>query len=124
VLIGPQASLMGCMIGPEAFIATGAAIFPGARIGRGAEVRIHGVVHVRSVLPDGATVPIGWVAVGDPAEILPPDEHDRIWALQKPMNFPLTVYGVDRAEDGTTDMREITRRLAVEFARHRDDTVR
>jgi hypothetical protein len=40
-------------------------------------------VHLRTVLPEGATVPLGWIAVGDPAEILPPYEHERIWAIQK-----------------------------------------
>ena len=38
----------------------------------GSEVRIHGVVQVNTVLPPGATVPVGWVAVGDPAQIFPP----------------------------------------------------
>src|SRR5215216_3413608 len=33
-------------------------------LGRNAEVRINGVVHVNTVLEDEALVPIGWVAVG------------------------------------------------------------
>ena len=58
------------------------------------------------------------MAVGDPASILPPDQHDRIWAIQKPLNFPLTVYGLEREE---ADMVKITRRLAASLASHRDD---
>ena len=57
VMIGAQARLVGCRIGEEAFIATGATIFNGAVIGRGAEVRINAIVHLRTVLPqrrDGA----------------------------------------------------------------------
>ena len=42
-------------------------------------------------------MPIGWVAVGDPASILPPDQHDRIWAVQEPLNFPEWVYGFNRS---------------------------
>jgi hypothetical protein len=42
---------------------------PRARLGRGVEVRIKGIVHVNTALEDGAMVPIGWVAVGNPARI-------------------------------------------------------
>jgi hypothetical protein len=42
-------------------------------------------------------VPIGWIAVGDPPQILSPDRHDEIWAVQKPLNFPEWVYGSTRA---------------------------
>ena len=77
VLIGPHAHVNGARIGAEAFVATGAALFPGATVGARAEVRIHGVVHVNSAVPDGAVVPIGWIAVGDPedAAARPPRGH-------------------------------------------------
>ena len=87
-LIGPNAHVVGCTIENEAFIATGASIFHGAVIGTGAEVRVNGTVHLRSHLKAGETVPINWVAVGNPAEIYPPDQHEKIWAIQKPLNFP------------------------------------
>ncbi len=108
-LIGPNAHVVGCTIEDEVFIATGAAIFHGARVGKGSEVRIHGVVHLKSHLAEGETVPIGWIAVGNPAEILPPSDHERIWEIQKPLNFPLTVYGLDRSD---VDMIKITRHLS------------
>jgi carbonic anhydrase/acetyltransferase-like protein (isoleucine patch superfamily) len=104
VLVGPRAYLTGCSIEPEVFIATGATIFNGARIGRRAEVRINGIVHLRTALPEGATVPLGWVAVGDPAEILPPHEHERIWAIQKELDFPRYVFGVERPAAGESIM--------------------
>ncbi len=96
VLIGPRAALSGCTVEDCAFVATGATVLTGAVIGRGAEVRIHGVVHISTVLPPDSTVPIGWVAVGDPAEILPPEAHERIWARQRPLDFPRTVFGLER----------------------------
>lgn len=117
-LVGPNAHVVGCTVGDEVFIATGAAVFHGARIGKGAEVRIHAVVHLKTELAAGATVPIGWVAVGAPAQILPPNEHDRIWELQKPLNFPLTVYGIAREE---ADMVKITRGLAAQLGSHAGD---
>jgi len=119
-LIGPNAHVVGCRLEDQVFVATGAAIFHGATLGRGSEVRINGVVHLKTNLPPGATVPIGWVAVGDPAQIFPPDQHDRIWEIQKPLNFPLTVYGLDRSE---ADMAKITRRVAEALAGHRDDEI-
>ena len=118
-LIGPHAHVTGAVLEPEVFVATGAAVFHGARLGRGCEVRIHAVVHLKTRLEPGATVPIGWVAVGDPAEILSPDQHDAIWARQAPLNFPLTAYGLDRTTPEL--MVALTRRLSDELAAHRDD---
>ncbi len=120
VIVGPHAHVNGAVIGDHAFLATGTAVFPGARIGAGAEVRIHGVVHVNSSLHPGGVVPIGWVAVGDPAEILPPDEHERIWEIQKRLDFPGTVFGVERAPAAEM-MPTVTRRYADLFGRHRAD---
>jgi carbonic anhydrase/acetyltransferase-like protein (isoleucine patch superfamily) len=117
VLIGPHAHVNGTRIESGCFIATGAALFPGARLGSGTEVRIHGVVQVNTVLEPGSTVPIGWVAVGDPAQILPPDRHEDIWAIQRELDFPGTVYGIPRGTDAETMMRA----QAEWFGAHRDD---
>lgn len=119
-LIGPNSHVVGCTIEDEVFIATGAAIFHGALLGRGSEVRINGVVHLKSHLPAGETVPIGWVAIGNPAKILSPDHHEAIWEIQKPLNFPLTVYGFDREE---TSMEKITSRLAESLGSHMEDSI-
>ena len=91
-LVGPNAHVVGCTIDNEVFLATGCAVFHGAHIGAGSEVRIHGVVHLKTRLAAGTTVPIGWVAVGNPAQLFPASEHDAIWKVQEPLNFPLTVY--------------------------------
>jgi carbonic anhydrase/acetyltransferase-like protein (isoleucine patch superfamily) len=117
VLVGPHAHLNGTTVGEGAFLATGAALFPGSVVGAAAEVRIHGVVHVNTVLPAGATVPIGWVAVGDPAQVFPPGEHDQIWAIQESLDFPGTVYGTGR----DTPARERMSRQAAWYASHLDD---
>lgn len=121
VLIGPRAYLTGCTVEDEVFLAAGSTVFNFATIGRRAEVRINGVVHIRSRVPSDATVPIGWVAVGDPAEVLPPDQHDRIWAIQKPLDFPRVVFGLDRPAEGESIMPELTRRYAAALRRHAGD---
>ena len=118
-LIGPNAHVVGATLESQVFIATGASIFHGAHLGRGCEVRVHGTVHLRTRLEPGATVPIGWVAVGDPARILPPDQHDAIWAVQQPLDFPEWVYGFDR---NTPDlMVQVTRRLSAALGAHAED---
>ena len=119
VLVGPHAHVNGASVGAGAFLATGTSLFPGAVVGEGAEVRINGVVQVNTVLPAGAMVPIGWVAVGDPAQILPPERHDDIWAVQRELDFPGTVYGVAR----DTPARERMARQAAWLGEHRHDTV-
>jgi carbonic anhydrase/acetyltransferase-like protein (isoleucine patch superfamily) len=123
VLVGPRAYLTGCRVEENVFLATGAIIFNGAKIGTRSEVRINGVVHLKSVLLPDATVPIGWVAVGDPAEVLPPNEHDKIWAIQDGLNFPKEVFGLERAATGETIMPEVARRYTRALSAHREDKV-
>jgi len=119
VLVGPMASISGATVEDEVFLATGTRVFNGARIGSHSEVRINAVVHLRTVLPADAVVPIGWVAVGDPAQMLPPDRHDEIWALQHDLDFPGYVFGLDRE---TPDlMVQLTERYGSSLARHADD---
>jgi len=118
-LIGPNAHVVGARLEDQVFVATGAAIFHGAVLGRGSEVRVHAIVHLRTRLEPGATVPLGWIAVGDPARILPPDRHDDIWAVQAPLNFPLSVYGLER--DTPDLMVQVTRRLSQALGAHAHD---
>jgi hypothetical protein len=82
-------------------------------------VRIGGVVHVSTVLPPGTTVPIGWIAVGDPPRICPPDQHERIWEIQEGLDFPGTVYGLSRDASASERMS----RQSAWFASHLDDRV-
>jgi carbonic anhydrase/acetyltransferase-like protein (isoleucine patch superfamily) len=111
----------GCEIGDCVFVATGASIFPGARVGARAEVRINAVVQVNTVLAEDETVPIAWVAVGDPAQLFPPDRHDEIWAIQRELDFPGEVFGLDRPADGESLMPEAMRRYSELFGAHVDD---
>jgi carbonic anhydrase/acetyltransferase-like protein (isoleucine patch superfamily) len=120
VLIGPRAYLTGCTIDDECFLATGATVFNGAITKRGSEVKINGLLHVNSVLPPDASVPIGWVAVGDPAQMFPPEANEEIWAIQRTLDFPRTVFGI-RREDFL--MPDVMARYTRALGRHRDDRV-
>ena len=120
-LVGPGAHIVGAEIEDEVFLATGVSVFHGARIGRGSGVRVKATVHLRTRLEPGSVVPIGWVAIGDPAQILPPDRHDAIWAVQQPLDFYDWVYGVPRGTPGL--MVEVTGRLAQSLGAHGADRV-
>jgi carbonic anhydrase/acetyltransferase-like protein (isoleucine patch superfamily) len=120
VLAGPHAHVNGAHVEHDVFLATGASVFPGARVGHGSEVRIGAVVHVNSRLNPGSTVPIGWIAVGDPADLFPPDAHEELWRVQRAMDFPRTVFGLERAE---ATMERVSARYAKRFGRHRGDRV-
>ncbi|MFV0374759.1 gamma carbonic anhydrase family protein [Microbacterium sp.] len=119
VLVGPMASVSGAVVGDEVFLATGTRVFNGARVGDRTEVRINAVVHLRTVLPPESVVPIGWVAVGDPVQVLAPDRHEEIWAAQKDLDFLGYVFGLDR--DTPDLMVQLTERYGAALARHRDD---
>lgn len=122
VLIGPHAHLAGCEVESRSFLATGVTVLNGARIGALADVRINAVVHVGTRLPPRTAVPIGWVAVGDPAEIHPPCDHDQIWAVQRTLGFREIAF---RMGDLPRErfMSEMTGRYARALARHEEDRV-
>jgi carbonic anhydrase/acetyltransferase-like protein (isoleucine patch superfamily) len=123
VLVGPHAHLNGCEIGDSVFVATGASVFPGARVGERSEIRINAVVHVNTVVGNGQTLPIGWVAVGNPAQSFPPDRHEEIWAIQKELGFPREAFGLDRPSHGESIMPDAMRIYSERFGAHVDDTV-
>lgn len=123
VLVGPHAHLTGCKIEDNVFLATGSCVFTGARLETRSEVKINGVVHLKTTLPPDTTVPIGWVAVGDPARLHPPKDHEKIWGVQERLDFPRTVFGLDCPPAGQTIMPELTRRYAKALAQHRNDQV-
>ena len=122
VLVGPHAHLTGCVVEGDSRIATGSMLFNGARLGAGAEVEYGAVVHVNTVLPPGTAVPMGWFAGGDPAELVPPSDWDRIKELMGPLDYAGTVFGVGEQSTGPA-MPDIAQRYARGLARHRDDVI-
>jgi carbonic anhydrase/acetyltransferase-like protein (isoleucine patch superfamily) len=117
VLVGPHAHVNGATIEDEVFIATGASLFPGSVAGAGAELRINSILQVNSRLDPGAVLPIGWIAVGDPAQLFSPDRHEELWEVQRGLDFPGTVYGVPRG----TSMRDIMARQSEYYGAHQED---
>jgi carbonic anhydrase/acetyltransferase-like protein (isoleucine patch superfamily) len=123
VLVGPHAHLSGCSIEDDVFVATGTSVFNGAVIGRRSTLRINSVVHIRTRVPADTVVPIGWIAVGDPARLFSPQGHDEISALLAELNFARTVFGDEPAQRGATRMPERMPRYTRALGAHRDDRV-
>ena len=123
VLAGPNSYLTGCQVDDEVFIATGAMVFNGARMGRASSVALGGAVHIGCVVPPETRIPIGWVAVGDPARLYPPSDAAPIRAgLEEAGGFLPFVFGADPAADRGEQMRTALRRYTKMLAReHRDD---
>lgn len=121
VLIGPHAHLSGCRLAEEVFIATNASVFPHARIGARSTIRIGAVVHIRTVLPAGCSLPILWVAVGDPPELYPPHDDERMLAHLRRLDFVSTVFGLESGD--RSYMPEAMRRYTRALARHGEDRV-
>jgi len=117
VLAGPNSYLTGATIGDEVFIATGAMVFNGATMGAASSVALGGAVHINCVVPPETRIPIGWIAVGDPARLYPPGEADSIRAgLEEAGGFLPFVFGTDptapRPEQMRTALRRYTRYLS------------
>ena len=126
VLVGPHAHLTGCGVAEEVFIATGAKVFNGAQMGRASSVALGGVVHIGCIVPPLTRIPIGWVAVGDPARIYPPGEAEPIRAgiAEVGGGFLPFVFGVEDAGDRREQMRAALQRYTTAIARrHRQDEV-
>lgn len=125
-LIGPHAHVNGSRVGGRVFVATGASLFPGSVVGDRSVVRINAVVHVNTHLTPDSVVPIGWVAVGNPAVTLPPDQHEEISRELGQGRFPQTMYGVDPEFDQDAEgslMPAIAERNGLLYGRHRSDRV-
>jgi carbonic anhydrase/acetyltransferase-like protein (isoleucine patch superfamily) len=123
VLVGPHAYLTGCTVGSHSFIATGAMVFNGARLGDACVVALGGKVHIDTELVAGTRVPIGYIAIGRPATIRPPDEAPAVHEELARLDFMRFVFGVDtegkeRAEVMEDALARYTRALQV----HRSDS--
>jgi len=126
VLAGPNSYLTGCQVDDEVFIATGAMVFNGAHMGRASSVALGGAVHIGCVVPPLTRIPIGWVAVGDPARLYPPSEAEAIRAglAEVGGGFLPFVFGVDDAGDRREQMQAALQRYTAAMARHhREDEI-
>lgn len=117
-LIGPFAYVVGARLDDEVFVGTGAAVFNGAHLGRAASVAVHGVVHIHADVVSGTRIPIGWIAVGAPAQLHPPTDVAAVRAaLDNAGGFLPAVFGTDPELDRGAAMRDALTRYSRALAR-------
>ena len=124
VLIGPHAHIAGATVNGRAFVATGASVFNGAVLEQGVVVAINAVVHVGTRCVVGTGVPIGHIALGDPATIYPPHEAPTVHAQLRALGFTKTVFGLEAqslVDAGTIE--KVCERYARSLRAHRDDAI-
>jgi len=95
-IIGPNAYVVGATIGDGCFVASGAKIFNGATLERGSGVALNGIVHVKSRLRAGESLPMQHIAFGNPATIYPPEKAPEIHAK---MNFYADVFNLEPGDE-------------------------
>lgn len=117
VVVGPHAQVNGGSIAAGCFLATGSSVFPGARLEPDVELGFNALVHVESLVPEGSVVPIGWIAVGNPAAILSPGEHAKVQALLYATTSDATHYGTAGRIPAAVRMA----RTSEHYAEHRND---
>jgi carbonic anhydrase/acetyltransferase-like protein (isoleucine patch superfamily) len=117
-IIGPHAYVVGATIGDGCFVASGTKVFNGATLGDGSGVALGAIVHVKTRVPKGSSVPTLHVAFGDPAEIYPPDKAPEIHAK---MHFYADVFNLD----GDSDVRARAAETYSKFLRkaHSQDAI-
>jgi carbonic anhydrase/acetyltransferase-like protein (isoleucine patch superfamily) len=124
VLVGPHAYVTGCSVGARSFIATGAMVFNGARLGEACVVALGGKVHIDSDLPGGTRVPIGFIAFGRPATIYPPEGAPEVHDGLARVDFMRYVFGVEtQGKDRSQIMEEALSRYTRALGAHRTDVV-
>jgi carbonic anhydrase/acetyltransferase-like protein (isoleucine patch superfamily) len=113
-LIGPGAHVSGAVIGDECFVATHATVLNGAHLDAGVLVAIGAIVHVSTYLPEGARVWMQHIAVGNPAEIYPPERAAEAHRVVDRLGFTRAVFDHDT---GDLDFRQAMDWLCRTYAR-------
>jgi carbonic anhydrase/acetyltransferase-like protein (isoleucine patch superfamily) len=99
-------------------------VFNGAVLEEGVVVAIHAVVHVATRCPSGTGVPIGHIALGEPATVYAPHEAPKVHAQLSALGFAKLVFGLDTqrlADAGTIE--KLCERYARALKNHRDDCI-
>ena len=105
-------------------LGSGASVFNGAVLEQGVVVAINAVVHVGTRCVAGTGVPIGHIALGDPATIYPPHEAPTVHAQLRALGFTKAVFGLEAqslADAGTIE--KVCERYARSLRAHRDDAI-
>jgi carbonic anhydrase/acetyltransferase-like protein (isoleucine patch superfamily) len=124
VFVGPHATLLGCAVERCCYLATGATVLHGARLGAGAVVAVGALAHAGAVLADEMFVPPMTIAIGDPATVHTPDRPAELAEAIRGVNFAAAAFGVEHEwADRVARYERVTEVRVHEFAAHAEDDV-
>ncbi len=123
VFIGPHATLLGCNLDGYVYVATGATVLQGAKIGSGSIIAVGALVHANAVVPEGTFVAPNNVAIGDPIQIYPPND-ERLITRIKAIGFPTAAFGITPDPNERFSVcRRATMVRSKEFEAHLSDVI-
>ena len=106
----------------HAYIATGATVLQGAKVGKAAVVAVGALVHANTNIPDGFFLAPNCVAVGNPPTIYGPGDRDAVVDAIKSIAFTRMAFGVTPlTEDRVTTITRATEIRSREFESHFND---
>ncbi|HEV2784172.1 MAG TPA: acyltransferase [Actinophytocola sp.] len=124
VFVGPHATVLGATVGRCAYLAAGVTVLQRARLGAGASVAVHALVHARTVLPEEFFVPPHTTAIGDPVRVFTPDQAAEVAEAIRAVGFADAAFGV-RAEweDRIARYERVAEVRSAEFGAHAEDEI-
>ena len=123
VLVGPRAYLSGCEVEDNVFLATGTTVFNGAKIGTGQKCGSTEWSTYALYCRPIQRSPLGGLQWATRSRFFL-NQHEQIWSLQKPLDFPLYVFGVPRPPEGESIMPTVMPRYAAVLRRHEKSNFR
>ncbi len=121
VFIGPHATVLGCTLERNSYVATGATILQGAKVGAGSVIAVGALVHANAVVPEGTFIPPNAVAIGDPVKLYGASDSDLVRAIRD-IGFPRLAFGIEPDLTGKgTVCHGATEVRSKEFEAHFDD---
>lgn len=124
VFIGPQSTVLGCIVAPGSYLATGVTVLQGAKINSGGVVAVGALVHANTVIPKDFFVPPHTVAIGNPVQVFGPDEKEAMAKAIMSLGFARIAFNIEVAGKSRGEIyKEATVIRSKEFGHHDGDEI-
>ncbi|MEJ2183369.1 MAG: gamma carbonic anhydrase family protein [Nitrospirota bacterium] len=124
VFIGPHATILGGVLKPCCYIATGATVLHGAKVSSGSVVAVGGLVHADAVVPKDFFVPPYAIAIGDPVRLYGSDDKEEIIKAIMGIGFSKVAFDIDASGKTRAEIhKEAARIRADEYEAHFSDQI-
>jgi len=124
VLIGPHVTILGAALESCSYIATGATILQGAKVGSGSVITVGALVHANTIIPDEFFVPPHMTAVGDPVQLFSPDQKEEVGKAIMSVGFANVAFNINAAGKSRAEIyKEATQVRLKEYEAHFEDKI-